>query len=125
MGIQPVAMGSRLSLLAGFLILINVALLGTNEFLTRKLLGPLVMVFELDTLRALIPLWTALGIGIVACSLLLFLRPEQHKYWGAFIAVCGVSSLMIGGGFVFGAVFSVVSGFSAFVWGPSSRISGE
>ena len=118
-------MGSRLSLLAGFLILINVALLGTNQFLTRKLLGPVVRLFGLDMLRALIPLWAALAIGIVACSLLLFIRPQQHRYWGALIALCGVSSLIIGGGFVFGAVFSVVSGFSAFLWGPSLHGSRE
>lgn len=96
----------------------NAALLMLNEPPIRRLIGPVVAAVGIETLKALLPVWLGLALAILVCSLLLCLKPHQHICWGVIIMTSGVASFLIGGGFVFGGVFSVISGFTAVLRHP-------
>jgi hypothetical protein len=55
-------------------------------------------------------IWVALGIGVLACVALLWLRPEKKTYWSILIFVFSCISVVAGGGFIIGLFLGVFAG---------------
>jgi hypothetical protein len=105
-----------LPLVGGLIILINAILIsiGVGDILNLispelnvtllNLLGIALVPFELFIINLIV------GIGIVACTLLGILKPEQDLLSGVVIVSLGVMSLLSGNGFMIGSFIAIIGG---------------
>jgi hypothetical protein len=101
-----------LGLIGGIFILINaIAFYIMSSFLNTILggmggaaSGAMTMI---NTLQIL--LWVA-AFGVLLPSILLFVKTEMHKIWGALILVFSIVSLAGGGGFFIGFILGLIGG---------------
>jgi len=55
-------------------------------------------------------LWLSLGVGMLICAFLFYLKPERRLLWSALIFLLSSISAVIGGGFIVGLFLGVLSG---------------
>ncbi|UCD96982.1 MAG: hypothetical protein JSV35_02725, partial [Candidatus Bathyarchaeota archaeon] len=55
-------------------------------------------------------IWLALGIGVLTCVALLWLRPAKKTHWNILIFVFSCISVIAGGGFIIGLFLGVFAG---------------
>jgi hypothetical protein len=55
-------------------------------------------------------IWLLLGIGILICAVLIYLKPEKQVLWNILISVLSCLSVVVGGGFIAGLFIGVFSG---------------
>lgn len=116
--------GFRASLVGSILVIANSILLAINPDLFRQLFGPIVYIFGLDLLERLLPIWVLLGAILLLSSIGLRTYQGRRKVLGFLILVVGLTSILAGGGFVFGSLCCAIGGFSAIkysYWTEESR----
>ncbi len=105
-----------LPLAGGLIILVNAILISVGVGDMLNLISPELNVTLLNLLGiALVPfelfiINLIVGLGIVACTFLGILRPEQDLLSGVVIISLGVMSLLSGNGFMIGAFIAIIGG---------------
>jgi len=133
---KKTTLASKLSLVAGILILINGLWIAANR-------APIIFssfpVDAVESLRgsdapfwgritfglgglvegSLMPLWLVFAVVNLFSALMLYTKPTKHVLWGYLILVCSMLSIPIGGGFAIGLILGVFGGAMGVEW-PNS-----
>jgi hypothetical protein len=106
---------SSLSLLAGVLIIINSALVGVSAKWIPGLLPTLPGSTGNDPalLLSISAVGLTSGILVLIGTLMIHLKPNYTKFWGIWIAVFSIPSVISGGGFIIGLILGVIGGVRA------------
>jgi hypothetical protein len=104
-----------LSLIAGLLIVCNAVAVGVAgayfPWIFPTLPG--------SDSNATVPFATISVIALICGALVLFgaimlrIKPNNKKAWGAIVTVCSIPAVITGGGFIIGFILGIVGGFLA------------
>lgn len=107
-----------MSIIASFLIIINAFLIALEGDVLKYETVIFDTTFKLkfgvkDIILATAPfnyIWSLLGIGILICAALIYLKPKKQIVWNILIFVLSCLSVVVGGGFIIGLFLGVFSG---------------
>ncbi len=107
-----------LGLVAGIFFLLNAIALYVLGAFMAALLGAMVggPTAAMDMMNALIGLMFAATFAVFGGSVLLLVKPEQHKLWGILVLVFSLVAIVGGGGFFLGTILGLIGGILALVW---------
>lgn len=130
---EKISRASLLSLFAGILMLINGLLVGINK-------GPIILSTSSvsspeEIMSSTAPSWARVSFGfrgwaeglwipltlmfasiVLYCSVMLYIRPTQHKMLGSLILLFSILGIPFGGGFIIGSILGVIGGDIGFEW---------
>lgn len=105
-----------LSLTAGFLIVLNGALLGVVARWFPGIMPTLPGSSSNDPtlLYSLSIVGLILGVIILLAAIMLFYKPANWKAWGILVIIFSIPSVIMGGGFIIGFILGIMGGKMAF-----------
>jgi hypothetical protein len=115
----------NLTLIAGILIIINGMLLGVvaKWFIGIMPTLPGSTGNDPTFLIELAAVGLVFGILVLLGALMLHLKPENKKTWGAMAIVFSIPTVIMGGGFIIGFILGIIGGKIAFSGKLKKKVS--
>ena len=117
-----------LSLISGFLIVVNGVSLGAlrrlPEIIARYApghmgeMGPFRLEFVESILTTLMLIGIVFGLIILFASVMLYQNPSNKTLWSVIVLVLSILSIVAGGGFLVGTILGIIGGGLGLSWKP-------